>query len=67
MQKHSEQRISQLDGITIDGSEEYENASDLIRVNRECVSNETEQSVSEGRMGIEAANQTRTGSQYIRG
>jgi hypothetical protein len=38
--KHPEQRISQLRGITIDRSEECENASDSICVNRDSTSNE---------------------------
>jgi hypothetical protein len=41
-QKHFEQRISTLDGMTIDLSDDHENASDSIRVNRELDSNEIE-------------------------
>jgi hypothetical protein len=42
--KHPEQRISQLRGITIERSEENENAFDSIRVNRDPTSNETDKS-----------------------
>jgi hypothetical protein len=38
--KHDEPRISTLRGILIDSSDEDENASDSIRVNREFDSNE---------------------------
>jgi hypothetical protein len=68
-EKHPEQRISTLRGIKIDGSEEFENARNPIRANREFDSNETEQSFLElrkrrfGRTGIEAANQTRNESE----
>jgi hypothetical protein len=37
--KHFDPRISTLFGIKIDGSDEYENASDSIRVKREFDSN----------------------------
>jgi hypothetical protein len=40
--KHPEQRISTLSGITIDASEENENALDSIRINCEFDSNETD-------------------------
>jgi hypothetical protein len=33
--KHFERKVSKSRGIEIDRSEEYENASDSIRVNRE--------------------------------
>jgi hypothetical protein len=39
-QKHDEPRISTLFGITIDSSDEDENAEDSIRVNRELDLNE---------------------------
>jgi hypothetical protein len=42
--KHDEPRISTVLGITIDGSDEYENASDSIRINREFNSNEMDES-----------------------
>jgi hypothetical protein len=38
-EKHRELRISTLDGITIDSRDEFENASDSTRVNREFDSN----------------------------
>jgi hypothetical protein len=41
--KHFEQRILTLDGITIDSSDESENADDSIRVNREFDSNEIDE------------------------
>jgi hypothetical protein len=40
--KQFEPTISTLPGIKIDRSEEWENASDSIRVNRELDSNETD-------------------------
>jgi hypothetical protein len=40
LEKHFEPRISTLRGITIDRSDECENAWDSIRVNRERDSNE---------------------------
>jgi hypothetical protein len=40
LEKHDEPRISTLLGITIDRSDEDENASDSIRVSREFDSNE---------------------------
>jgi hypothetical protein len=43
-QKPDEQRISTLDGITIDSSDEDENADDSIRVNRDLDSNEMDES-----------------------
>jgi hypothetical protein len=42
-EKHDEQRISTLRGITIDRSEEDENADDSIRVNTEFDSNEIDE------------------------
>jgi hypothetical protein len=44
--KHSDPRSSTLHGITIDSSDEYENADDSIRVNRESVSNVIDESDS---------------------
>jgi hypothetical protein len=44
-EKHDGPRISTLLGMTIDRSDENENASDSIRVNREWNSNEIELSV----------------------
>jgi hypothetical protein len=38
-EKHSDPRISRFLGIKIDSSDEYENASDSIRVKRELDSN----------------------------
>jgi hypothetical protein len=43
-EKYSEQRISMLDGITIDSSDKSENANDSIRVNREFESKENDES-----------------------
>jgi hypothetical protein len=43
-EKHDEQRISTLDGITIDWRNDEENANDSIRVNRDFDSNEMEES-----------------------
>jgi hypothetical protein len=43
-EKHFERRISTLDGITIDSSDEYENAFDSIRVNRDFDANEIDES-----------------------
>jgi hypothetical protein len=43
-EKHFEQRISTDRGIVIDLSDDDENASDSIRVNRESVSNEIDES-----------------------
>jgi hypothetical protein len=43
-EKQVELRISTLRGIKIDGSEEFENARDSIRVKRELDSNETDSS-----------------------
>jgi hypothetical protein len=43
-EKHSEQRISTLRGITIDSSDDMENALDSIRINREFDSNEIDES-----------------------
>jgi hypothetical protein len=43
-EKHSEQRISTLDGITIDWSDDDENTNDSIRVNREFASNKIDES-----------------------
>jgi hypothetical protein len=43
-EKQFESRISTLLGITIDSSDEDENASDSIRVNREFDSNEIDES-----------------------
>jgi hypothetical protein len=45
-QKHFEQRISTVHGITIDWSDEYEKAKDSIRHNRELESNEIDDSNS---------------------
>jgi hypothetical protein len=43
VKKDDEQRMSTLDGITIDSSEDdNENADDSVRVNREFDSNEIE-------------------------
>jgi hypothetical protein len=42
LEKHDEPRISTLLGIAIDWSDDLENASDSIRINRECDSNEIE-------------------------
>jgi hypothetical protein len=39
-EKHDDPRISTLHGITIDSSDEDENAEDSIRTNREFDSNE---------------------------
>jgi hypothetical protein len=47
--KHDDPRISTLRGITIDRSDEYENADDSIRVNRESVSNVIDESDSHPR------------------
>jgi hypothetical protein len=44
LKKHSEQRISTLDGIKIDSSDDAENADDSIRVNPEFDSNEMDES-----------------------
>jgi hypothetical protein len=44
LEKHDEQRSSTLRGITIDWSDEYENADDSIRVNRESDSNVIDES-----------------------
>jgi hypothetical protein len=46
-EKHDEQRISTLDGIIIDSSDDFEKAYDLIRVNRELDSNEIDESDSQ--------------------
>jgi hypothetical protein len=43
-EKHSEQRISTLDGIKIGFSDDDENPFDSIRVNRELDSNEMDES-----------------------
>jgi hypothetical protein len=43
-EKHDDPRISTLHGITIDRSDDRENASDSIRVNRESVSNVIDES-----------------------
>jgi hypothetical protein len=43
-QKHLEQRISTLREITIDWSEEFENADDSIRFKHEFDSNESDES-----------------------
>jgi hypothetical protein len=43
-EKHAEPRISTLLGITIDSRDEYENADDSIRINREFDLNEMEES-----------------------
>jgi hypothetical protein len=42
--KHDDPRISTFRGISIDSSDESENASDSIRINREFVSNEMDES-----------------------
>jgi hypothetical protein len=43
-EKHDDSRISTFRGISIDLSDEYENANDSIRVNREFDSNEIDES-----------------------
>jgi hypothetical protein len=43
-EKHLEQRMSTLDGIIIDLSDDDENADDSIRVNHELDSNEIDES-----------------------
>jgi hypothetical protein len=47
LEKHDEQRISTLRGITIDRSDEDENANDSIRVNLESDSNVINESESQ--------------------
>jgi hypothetical protein len=42
-EKHDESRISTFRGISIDLSDEYENADDSIRINREFDSNEIDE------------------------
>jgi hypothetical protein len=44
LEKHDEQRSSTFRGITIDSSDEYENAFDSIRVNLESDSNVIDES-----------------------
>jgi hypothetical protein len=44
-EKHDEQRISTLRGITIDSSDDDKNANDSIRFNLEFDSNETDESL----------------------
>jgi hypothetical protein len=46
-EKHFDPRISTFFGIKIDSSEDSENASDSIRVNREFDSNATDESDSQ--------------------
>jgi hypothetical protein len=46
-EKHFDPRISTFLGIKIDSSDEYENASDSIRVNREFDSNVIDESNSQ--------------------
>jgi hypothetical protein len=46
-QKQNEQRISTFRGITIDESDDFENAEDSIRVNRESDSNVIDESDSQ--------------------
>jgi hypothetical protein len=46
-EKHFEQRISTLDGITIDLNGKYKNRDDSSRVNREFDSNEIDESDSQ--------------------
>jgi hypothetical protein len=41
-EKHDDPRISTFRGISIDSSDEYENASDSIRVNPDPDSNDTD-------------------------
>jgi hypothetical protein len=43
-EKHDDPRISTFRGITIDRSDEHENADDSIRVNRESASNVIDES-----------------------
>jgi hypothetical protein len=43
-EKHSEQRISTLRGIMIDRSDDFENAFESIRVNRDSDLNEIDES-----------------------
>jgi uncharacterized protein YecT (DUF1311 family) len=40
LEKQNDPRLSTARGITIERSDECENASDSIRINRECDSNE---------------------------
>jgi hypothetical protein len=60
-EKHDEQRISTLDGIIIDLSDENENADDSIRVNRELDSNEIDESDSQNEKHDEQRNSTLDG------
>jgi hypothetical protein len=46
-EKHDEQRISTLDGITIDLSDANKNADDSIRANREFDSNDIDENDSQ--------------------